>query len=75
MLIDSSVYTKLMEDPTDEGVLMGVLTQKMADYIGVKYPIIPIYHSLPKIYKEYFPPPLRPIVAGIGTGGKIGGMG
>lgn len=49
---------------------MSVLTQKIANDLDVDYPVIPVYHSLPKVHKDIFPPPLRPIVAGIGSLGE-----
>lgn len=42
----------------------------MADKLYVSHPSIPILHSLPKYNKGLFPPPLRPIVSGIGSLGK-----
>lgn len=46
---------------------MGIFSQKEFDFLWVKDPICPIYHALPKLHKDKFPPPMRPIVAGIGS--------
>lgn len=78
ILNDVKTYTKLAKDPTadilnklklvlDEGKALGVLDQKLCDYIYVALPVIPVFHSLPKLHKLKFPPPMRPIVAGIGS--------
>lgn len=44
----------------NEGVAMGVFTKNVSEKLYVE-------RSLPKIHKEVFPPPLQPIVAGIGS--------
>lgn len=78
MLQDTSTYKKLAGNPTmlfqnrlkiiiEEGVSLGVLTRRQADYIYVENPIVPILHSLPKVHKQIRPPPMRPIVSGIGS--------
>lgn len=80
-LSDWNTYTQLSQDPTmlfqkklksvlQEGVIMGAITQKLADKQFVIDPVVPIFHSLPKIHKYVFPPPVRPIVAGIGSLGE-----
>lgn len=78
MLSDVNTYRYLSSDPTkvfsnklkcllQEGVAMGAITKKNSEDLFVSHPVIPVFHSLPKIHKEVFPPPLRPIVAGIGS--------
>lgn len=78
MLSDTSTYCKLSKDPTiifqqklkhlvANGVSIGIVTQHLADRMVVEFPTIAIFHSLPKIHKGDFPPPFRPIVAGIGS--------
>lgn len=75
MLSDAFTYRKLESNPTNvfkakletlvnEGVSLGVLSEKQAKFIIVDNPRIPIYHSLPKIHKSIFPPPMRLIVLG-----------
>lgn len=81
MLSDTSTYQPLPYDPTKEyqtilkgllerGVYMGVYDEKVAEKLFVPYPVVPLFHSLPKFHKELFPPPMRPIVAGIGSMGE-----
>lgn len=78
ILQDSNTYTCLPYNPTNQyskllkylleiGRDKGVLTTVEADRLFVENPIVPILHSLPKVHKEVFPPPLRPIIAGIGS--------
>ncbi|XP_056419511.1 saxiphilin-like [Hyla sarda] len=78
MLSDPNTYRVLRSDPTsifkqrlvelvDLGKEKGFFTLREADFLIVEYPIIPIFHSLSKIHKLCFPPPCRPIVAGIGS--------
>lgn len=77
-LEDNLSYRKLVSDPTIafskaldtlllEGVALGVLSQKESDSLKVKHPVTPVFHGLPKVHKNMFPPPLRPIIAGIGS--------
>lgn len=49
---------------------MGAISQGQADKLFVPHPVIPIFQSLPKLHKETFPPPMRPIVVGIGSMGE-----
>lgn len=32
-----------------------------------QFPVVPIFHGLPKMHKSVFPPPLRPIISGTGS--------
>lgn len=81
ILSDDKTYRKLSTDPTveiqkslksllSEGVNMGVFDQKQSDKLYVEHPVRPIFHSFPKTHKNIFPPPLRPIVSGIGSIGE-----
>ncbi|CAJ0965350.1 unnamed protein product [Ranitomeya imitator] len=81
MLNNSNTYRRLQHDPTElfkkklkhllsEGFAIGALDKKLSEDLFVEHPIIPIFHSLPKIHKEVFPPTFRPIVAGIGSMGE-----
>lgn len=78
ILNDETTYRKLSADPTlpfkkslvnllEEGVALGAITPQVAKYMNVEHPIIPIFHGFPKTHKKAFPPPLRPIVSGIGS--------
>lgn len=81
MLGNKSIYTELSSDPTDRfkqelrglldlGVREGIFTRPLAEKMFIANPTVPVFHSLPKIHKEIFSPPLRPIVAGIGSLGE-----
>lgn len=72
LLSDSNTYRRLTSNPTFEfrtvlsrhierGIISGVLNRKQADFLICEF------HSLHKIHKPGFPPPFRPIVAGIGS--------
>lgn len=78
MLSDTSTYWLLDVYPInlfqstltriiDGGVSLGIIDDKQADYLVPTSPQIAVFHSFPKIHKGWFPPPLRPIVAGIGS--------
>ncbi|XP_044148864.1 protein YAE1 homolog isoform X1 [Bufo gargarizans] len=78
MLEDNSTYLELDHNPTPiyqqemlrlltHGLEHGFINQKQLDYIFIQHPVIPIFHSLPKIHKGGFPQAMRPIVAGIGS--------
>lgn len=80
LLADQETNVELHKDPTsecqsikknllDRGVQMGVLTVKSANKLFVT-PTIPLFHSPPKVHKDLFPPPMCPIVAGIGSMGE-----
>lgn len=66
-LNDNETYRKLNTDPTipfmralevslQEGLALGVLTQKEYDYLNIKHPVKPVFHGLPKIHKNSSPP-------------------
>lgn len=57
----------IIELLVSEGVHLGFISQKQAEYIIVKHPVTDIFHSLPKIHKQDFLTPFHPIVAGIGS--------
>lgn len=56
-----------LECDLNEGIALGVIDDKVREHLINKFPVCPVFHSLPKIHKGTFPPPLRPIVAGIGS--------
>lgn len=76
-LTDTSTYRLLTTDPStvfrdklevllSEGVAIGAITEKEKRYLCPAFPIIAIFHGLPKLHKEVFPPALRPIISMIG---------
>lgn len=84
ILKDVDTHMELPCDPTETfqkqlrplltmGVHLGAITDKPANKLYVDNPVFPILHSFPKIHKEVFPPPVPPIMAGIGSlGEKLG---
>lgn len=81
MLADIDTYRPLSHNPTsifqtaftkllEEGVSLGAISTSDMKKLTVNHPIVPIFHSFPKIHKGVFPPLLRPIVAGIGSIGE-----
>lgn len=67
MIQDKTTYKTVHNNPTrifkdklrcllKEGVTEGALTQNTANKLFIQHPVTPIYHSLPKIYKNCFPP-------------------
>lgn len=69
----TSVFQNELKKPWSEEVASGAITQKIAEHVFVDQPIIPIYHSLPIIYKDCLPPPNWSRHRG--TGREIGFMG
>lgn len=78
MLSDVRVYKKLSYDPTmevyalldsllQEGVYLGIINTKQKEYMLVKNSLCLIFHALPKIHKNRFSPPMRPILSRIGS--------
>lgn len=78
LLSQEDTYRSLTSDPTlifkkslgkllMEGVSLGVITPKIGEFLNVEHPVTPIFHGLPKTHKSVFPPPLRPIISGIGS--------
>ncbi|KAM9296679.1 breast cancer type 1 susceptibility protein [Gastrophryne carolinensis] len=76
-LSDTETYTQLRGDPTqtfiheldlvfEEGMAVGMFSTNLVEKMKIEYPVIPIFHHLPKIHKPERPPRGRPIVAGIG---------
>lgn len=76
ILSDTDTYLRLTSDPTQrfkqdleklvlEGLHLGVLTKRQAEYIIPEYPSMPIYNSLPKLPKTGFPTTFHQIVSGI----------
>lgn len=81
LLDDPTTYRKQSQDPTapflkhlnsllNIGEQLEVLSNTEVDKLMVNFPVVPIFHSFPKYHKEVFPPPLRPIVTGIGSIGE-----
>lgn len=71
-------YTPLKSNPTEEFKSQigdyirsahhrGWITEKERDFMLVEHPICPVFYGLPKIHKSVTDPPLRPIVASIGS--------
>lgn len=58
---------KQLSDLLDTGVEKGVLNTKVAEYLMVNSPIVPIFRHIPKLHKNMTPGQGRPIVAGIGS--------
>lgn len=78
LLQDSITYGSLTRGPTsdfktvltkllDKRLALGVLTKKLHDHLNTQFPVIPIFHGLPKTHKHVFPPPLGPIISVIGS--------
>ncbi|CAJ0927075.1 unnamed protein product [Ranitomeya imitator] len=67
-LSDPSVYESLYVNPTqaEDALLQGTIDQKLAEYLVVDRPIVPILYTLPKIHKNLNNPPRHPIVLGRG---------
>lgn len=70
LLHDDDTYKILVGDPTDsfkvalvkileEEMALGVLSKRIFDHLNTQFPIVPIFHGLPKTQKDVFPPPLR----------------
>ena len=77
-LSDTSTYTCLKSNPTmeftkdlvsllDRGVAAGIFSEADSKMFIPAYPIMPVFHHLPKIHKGLVPLTGRPIVAGIGS--------
>lgn len=64
------IFLKKLKSLLQEKAIMGAITQKLADKLFVTGLVVPILHSFTKIHKEVFPPPIRPIVAGLGSLGE-----
>lgn len=77
-LSDQTTYHRLRGDPTgsfkwelsallDRAVSMGIFTTKDKEMLIPAFPVMPIFHHLPKLHKGLTPLTGRPIVAGIGS--------
>ncbi|CAJ0964876.1 unnamed protein product [Ranitomeya imitator] len=75
-LSDGNVYEKLQVNPTQrfqlelEGMIdraldSGLIDTKLAKYLKVEHPVVPVLYTLPKIHKDLQRPPGRPIVSGL----------
>lgn len=78
IMLEKSTYVRLTSNPKrtfqvslwgliQEGVNLGVVSQNQAVYIFIEKPVTPLLHGLPKVHKGVIPPPMRPIVSGIGS--------
>lgn len=81
ILSNTSTYRVPPSDPMDlfkskleihlhEGLSLGVITQWEFKFMLPPYPVVHIYHGLPKTHKEEFPTSLCPIISGIGSLGE-----
>ncbi|CAJ0936993.1 unnamed protein product [Ranitomeya imitator] len=77
-LSDGDVYERLQVNPTqvykleldnmiDEALHDGLIDTKLAKYLKVDHPVVPVLYTLPKIHKDLQRPPGRPIVLGRGS--------
>ncbi|CAJ0940184.1 unnamed protein product [Ranitomeya imitator] len=77
-LSDGDLYEKLRVNPVqefkleleaiiDEALSMGIIDVKLAKFLKVEHPVVPILYTLPKIHKDLRRPPGRPIVSGRGS--------
>uniref|UniRef100_A0A8C5PFD7 Reverse transcriptase n=1 Tax=Leptobrachium leishanense TaxID=445787 RepID=A0A8C5PFD7_9ANUR len=78
LLNDPLTYRKLENDPTNrikeiffeyiqKGKDSGILNEQEFKYLNIKCPRIPVFYHLPKVHKDRFNPPGRPIVSGINS--------
>ncbi|CAJ0949911.1 unnamed protein product [Ranitomeya imitator] len=77
-LNDSDTYLRITHDPTSDitkEILtlshrfcsLGVIDNKLGEFLINPYPICPVLYTLPKIHKNLTCPPGRPIVASTGS--------
>ncbi|CAJ0939422.1 unnamed protein product [Ranitomeya imitator] len=77
-LSDTEVYERLQVNPTqrfkseldtiiEEALNSGLIDAKLAKYLTVEHPVVPVQYTLPKIHKDLQRPPGRPIVSGRGS--------
>ncbi|CAJ0959891.1 unnamed protein product [Ranitomeya imitator] len=73
-LNDTNTYMPVSNNPTFEigrqisnlvshYLSLGVIDQKLGDFLINHHPVIPVLYTLPKIHKDLLRPPGRPIVA------------
>uniref|UniRef100_A0A8C5MHD2 Reverse transcriptase domain-containing protein n=1 Tax=Leptobrachium leishanense TaxID=445787 RepID=A0A8C5MHD2_9ANUR len=78
ILNDENTYRKLNKNPgkdiqdkfvqyLEEGHVLGILNDQEFRYLKIEHPKIPVFYFLPKIHKDLFKPPGRPIISGIGS--------
>lgn len=63
----TAVFTITLGRLIQRGITMGIINDKLGDFLCISHPIMAVFHSLPKVHKGGFPPQMRPIVAGIGS--------
>ncbi|CAJ0935975.1 unnamed protein product [Ranitomeya imitator] len=77
-LSDVNVYERLQVNPTkrfkleldtliDGALDSGLIDTKLAKYLKVEHPVVPVLYTLLKIHKDLHRPPGRPIVSGRGS--------
>ncbi|CAJ0931895.1 unnamed protein product [Ranitomeya imitator] len=77
-LDDGAVYERLSCNPTfrfqkelqlviSDSLAMGLIDHKLAEFLIIESPVIPVLYVLPKIHKDLYNPPGRPIVSGRGS--------
>ncbi|XP_075462091.1 protein-arginine deiminase type-2 isoform X2 [Ascaphus truei] len=76
ILSDPTTYQKLPGNPTakfklalnkylDKGFTDGIITKGELEFLDIEQPRIPIFYFIPKIHKDLWNPPGRPIISGI----------
>lgn len=74
---DINYYVPLTRDSTDEianiikivvqeALELDIIDIPTSQFLMKEYPCIPVFYVLPKVHKEGFPPPGRPIVSAMG---------
>lgn len=53
----------ILTDLITEANRLGVIDYNMTEFLSIKFPIVPVFYTLPKILKGIIPPPGRPIVS------------
>ncbi|CAJ0934575.1 unnamed protein product [Ranitomeya imitator] len=52
-----------IRDLTSHYFQLGIIDQKLVEFLNNQYPVIPVFYTLPKVHKNLARPPGRPIVA------------
>ncbi|CAJ0947396.1 unnamed protein product, partial [Ranitomeya imitator] len=48
---------------TSHYLQLGIIDQKLVEFLNCQHPVIPVFYTLPKVHKDLARPPGRPIVA------------